>query len=179
MDPAAPPSPAQIDAAIDRLADEIADAHADTPDLAVVGVANGGIPLARMLHGRLEQMLGRKLPLGTADISFHRDDISRNPIPKDTGPTEVPIDLDGANILLADDVLFTGRSIRAALNELFDLGRPSKVELVVLYDRGGRKLPVQPDFRAFHHAHPQDSHVEVSLDPANPQNHAITFSQDA
>jgi pyrimidine operon attenuation protein/uracil phosphoribosyltransferase len=173
------PSPEAIEAAIGHLAKAISQAHCNTDKLAVVGVANGGIHLATTLRERIAQTLGRAIPLGTADISFHRDDIARNPIPKDTGPTEVPIDVDGANLLLVDDVLHTGRSIRAAINEIFDLGRPNKVELVILYDRGGRKLPLQPDFCAFQHEHAVDSQVEITLDPDNPRNHAITFTQDA
>ena len=173
-----PPSSKDIETGIDRLADEICSKHATTTDLAIFGVANGGIPLADLLHRKIELNLGGDIPIGTVDISFHRDDIAHNPIPKDTDPTEVPIDIDGANILLVDDVIYTGRSVRAAVNELFDLGRPSTIELAVLYDRGGRKLPIQPDYRAFYHEHSASYLVEVALDVGQPINHAITISKE-
>ena len=170
-----PPTPEEIESAIGRLAGEIATRHTRTDKLAIIGIANGGILLARTLRDRIAQELGHDIPLGTADICFHRDDLARNPIPKDTGPTEIPVEVDGTDIVIVDDVLFTGRSVRAAINEVFDLGRPNRIELAILYDRGGRKLPIQPDFRAFHHQHPLESQVEVVLDSDNPQNHVITF----
>ena len=173
-----PPSSKDIETGIDRLADEICAKHAATTDLAIFGLANGGIPLADLLHRKIELNLRRDVPIGTVDISFHRDDIAHNPIPKDTDPTEVPIDIDGANILLVDDVIYTGRSVRAAVNELFDLGRPSTIELAVLYDRGGRKLPIQPDYRAFYHEHSTSYLVQVALDVGQPINHAITISKE-
>ena len=153
-----PPTPEEIESAIGRLAGEIATRHARTHKLAIIGIANGGILLARTLRDRIAQELGRDIPLGTADICFHRDDLARNPIPKDTGPTEIPVEVDGA-----------------AINEIFDLGRPNRIELAILYDRGGRKLPIHPDFRAFHYQHPLENQVEVVLDPDTPQNHVITF----
>jgi pyrimidine operon attenuation protein/uracil phosphoribosyltransferase len=107
----------------------------------VLGIANGGIPLARRLGARL----GIK-KVGDLDISFHRDDIGKHPIPKEFTPTLLPGDVNGATVLLVDDVLFTGRTVKAALDELFDHGRPGTVELAVLVDRGNRKLPIVADF---------------------------------
>lgn len=107
----------------------------------ILGIANGGIEFARRLTARIPQA-----SLGTLDISFHRDDIGQNPIPKEFMPTQIDGDIDGATVVLADDVLFSGRTVKAALDELFDHGRPSKVELAVLVDRGGRKLPFVPDY---------------------------------
>lgn len=170
------PTPEQIEEAIANLAADLADIHADTESLCIVGIANGGVSLAQSLQAKLAALLGRDIPFGTVDISFHRDDIGRNPIPKETGTTHILSDVDGAAILLVDNVLFTGRTARAAINEIFDLGRPDRLELVVLYDRGGRKLPIQPDYRAFHHEHPRETRVDVTLDPANPANHSIDIS---
>ena len=107
----------------------------------LLGIANGGIPLARRLGARL----GIKR-VGDLDISFHRDDIGKHPIPKEFTPTLLPGDVNGATVLLVDDVLFTGRTVKAALDELFDHGRPATVELAVLVDRGSRRLPVVADF---------------------------------
>jgi pyrimidine operon attenuation protein/uracil phosphoribosyltransferase len=131
----------EVHAAIERLADAIQAKHPATADLLVLGIANGGIPVAR----RLCKRLGIKR-VGDLDISFHRDDFGKHPIPREYTPTLLPADVNGASVLLVDDVLFTGRTVKAALDELFDYGRPATVELAVLVDRGGHRLPVTADF---------------------------------
>lgn len=127
--------------AIEELAASINRRHARTSRLVLLGIANGGITLARRLGGLIPSAR-----VGTIDVSFHRDDIGRNPIPKEFNPTLIPVDVNDATVILVDDVLFTGRTIKAALDELFDHGRPAKVELAVLIDRGHRVLPVAPDY---------------------------------
>jgi pyrimidine operon attenuation protein/uracil phosphoribosyltransferase len=134
-----------INQAIERVASAIARRHAKTPHLLLLGIANGGIVLARRLAALLKKS-GLKVGVGTIDISFHRDDISRHPIPKEFAPTLIPHDINGATIVLVDDVLYSGRTVKAALAELFDHGRPAGVELAVLVDRGGRKLPIAADY---------------------------------
>ncbi|MEY3774368.1 MAG: hypothetical protein RLZZ129_1148, partial [Verrucomicrobiota bacterium] len=131
----------QIQAAIARIAEAISARHDQTGPLILLGIANGGITLARRLAAHL-----RLKHTGTLDISFHRDDIGRHPIPKEFSPTVLPADVTGATVILVDDVLFTGRTVKAALDELFDHGRPAKVELAVLVDRGGRLMPVAADY---------------------------------
>jgi pyrimidine operon attenuation protein/uracil phosphoribosyltransferase len=131
----------EVHAAIERLAAAIGARHRDSKGLLVLGIANGGIPLAR----RLCAILGIAR-VGELDISFHRDDLGKHPIPKEFATTLLPGDIDGATVLLVDDVLFTGRTVKAALDELFDHGRPATVELAVLVDRGCRRLPVAADF---------------------------------
>ena len=148
----------EVHAAIDRLAAAIGGRHKDTRGLLVLGIANGGIPLAR----RLASMLGIKR-VGDLDISFHRDDLGRHPIPKEFAATLLPGDINGAAVLLVDDVLFTGRTVKAALDELFDYGRPATVELAVLVDRGCRRLPVAADFSGTVIAAREDEDVLVSL----------------
>lgn len=131
----------EVHAAIERLGAAIEARHGRAPRLLILGIANGGIPLARRLGKRLG------VPrVGDLDISFHRDDIGRHPIPKEFTPTLLPADVNGAAVLLVDDVLYTGRTLKAALDELFDHGRPATVELAVLVDRGGHRLPVVADF---------------------------------
>ena len=130
-----------ITAAINRLADSISQRHAKTKDLILLGIADGGIELTRRLASKLKVKR-----TGTIDISFHRDDIDQNPIPKEFAPTLIPFDVHGATVILIDDVLFSGRTGKAALDELFDHGRPTKVELAVLVDRGGRMLPMAADY---------------------------------
>ena len=136
---------AHIQTAITGLARAIGTRHVHTPRLLLLGIANGGIVLARRLAGLL-RAAGLQPGLGTIDISFHRDDIGRHPIPKEFVTTMIPHDVNGATVILVDDVLHSGRTVKAALDELFDHGRPEKVELAVLADRGGRRLPLSADF---------------------------------
>jgi pyrimidine operon attenuation protein/uracil phosphoribosyltransferase len=109
-----------------------------TPDTGIVGIYTGGVWVAERLH----RELGVAEPLGTIDISFYRDDYAKSGLHPRVKPSQIPFDVPGRHILLVDDVLFTGRTVRGALNEIFDYGRPAKVELAVLVDRGGRELPV-------------------------------------
>jgi pyrimidine operon attenuation protein/uracil phosphoribosyltransferase len=108
------------------------------PKTAMVGLYTGGAWLAERLHG----MLGLKTPLGLMDIAFYRDDYAARGLKHDPKRTKIPFDVNGTQILLVDDVLYSGRTVRAAMNELFDYGRPASISLVVLADRGGRQLPV-------------------------------------
>ncbi|MBT9518770.1 MAG: bifunctional pyr operon transcriptional regulator/uracil phosphoribosyltransferase PyrR [Methyloversatilis discipulorum] len=115
-----------------------------TPDTALVGLHTGGVWLAQRLHA----LLGLTQPAGSLDVSFYRDDYAQRGLSRDTRSSALPFDVEGRHLILVDDVLHTGRTIRAALNELFDYGRPAKVELAVLIDRGGRQLPVAPTYCA-------------------------------
>jgi pyrimidine operon attenuation protein/uracil phosphoribosyltransferase len=166
--------PGEIHAALDRLAAAISARHASTDKLLLLGIANGGIELARRLSAQLSALNSQPSTLaGTLDISFHRDDIGGNPIPKEFAPTHIPADVNGATVILVDDVLFSGRTAKAALDELFDHGRPAKVELAVLADRGGRRLPVAADYTGLMLPANDDEKVVVRLDPANPARDAI------
>jgi pyrimidine operon attenuation protein/uracil phosphoribosyltransferase len=161
--------PGEIQAALDRLAAAISARHASTDKLLLLGIANGGIELARRLSAQLSALNSQPSTLaGTLDISFYRDDIGGNPIPKEFAPTHIPADVNGATVILVDDVLFSGRTAKAALDELFDHGRPAKVELAVLADRGGRRLPVAADYTGLTLPASDDEKVVVRLDPANP-----------
>ena len=149
--------------AIQRLAQAIRNRQGDSRDVYLLGIANGGVELARRI--------ARQVPnrgVGSVDVSFHRDDIGRHPIPKEFAPTLIPGDVNGAHVILVDDVLFSGRTVKAALDELFDHGRPEKVELAILVDRGGRKLPFSADYLALTLEAPATGKVHVYLDPADP-----------
>lgn len=111
-------------------------------DAAFVGIYSGGAWLAE----RLPALVPGNHPVGYIDVSYYRDDYSRTGLKSGTKRTDLPFDVDGATIVLVDDVLFTGRSVRAAINELFDFGRPARIELAVLVDRGGRELPIEPTY---------------------------------
>ncbi|AOS46255.1 Bifunctional protein PyrR [Lacunisphaera limnophila] len=157
-----------IHQAIDRVASAIATRHAGTERLLILGIANGGIEFARRLAARLKQA-GLKPGTGTLDTSFHRDDIGANPIPKEHAPTLIPHDVNGATVILADDVLHSGRTLKAALDELFDHGRPTAVELAILVDRGGRLLPFAATYCGLTLAAGPTEKVRVRLDPADPK----------
>jgi pyrimidine operon attenuation protein/uracil phosphoribosyltransferase len=134
-----------IQQAIESIASAIAKRHTGNHRLLLLGIANGGI----VLTGRLASLLksrGIDAGTGTIDISFHRDDIGRHPIPKEFSPTLIKHDVNGATVILVDDVLYSGRTVKAALDELFDHGRPGKTELAVLVERDGRLLPVSADY---------------------------------
>lgn len=113
-----------------------------TPDTALVGIHTGGVWLAERLHAAL----GLAAPLGTIDVAFYRDDFGSRGLHARPRKSEIPFDIDARPVILVDDVLYTGRTTRAALNELFDYGRPARVELAVLVDRGERQLPISPTY---------------------------------
>lgn len=133
------PTPEQL---VDRLHDLIAPTFG--PDLALVGIHTGGV----WVMDALIERLGRDIPRGVLDISFYRDDFSRIGLHPQVKPSSIPFDMEGRRILLIDDVLHTGRTIRAAMNVLFDYGRPAAIRLAVLLDRGGREMPICADFVA-------------------------------
>jgi pyrimidine operon attenuation protein/uracil phosphoribosyltransferase len=131
---------------IRRMAGEIVERAGGARELALVGIRRGGVPLADKLAQHIEELEHVKVPVGAVDISLYRDDAS-TALPKaGIGRSEVPFDVDGRCIVLVDDVLYTGRTVRAAVDALLDYGRPRKIQLAVLIDRGGRELPIAPDF---------------------------------
>ncbi|HEY5273367.1 MAG TPA: bifunctional pyr operon transcriptional regulator/uracil phosphoribosyltransferase PyrR [Acidimicrobiales bacterium] len=131
--------------ALRRIAHEIVERNHGTDDLVVIGLAAGGTPLAADIAKLLVEIDGREVPLGSLDVSFYRDDIgTRSVLPNSV--TKVPVDLTGKVVVLVDDVLFTGRTVRAALDALADHGRARAVQLAVMIDRGHRELPIRPDF---------------------------------
>ncbi|OJW94593.1 bifunctional pyr operon transcriptional regulator/uracil phosphoribosyltransferase PyrR [Thiobacillus sp. 65-1402] len=141
---------------ITRLAAAIAPSL--TPDTLIVGIHTGGAWVAERLHA----MLHCGMPLGTLDISFYRDDFSRIGLHPQVKPSNLPFDLEDRTILLVDDVLHTGRTVRAAMNELFDYGRPASIRLAVLVDRGGRELPIRPDFAGLALDVPEHQNINLS-----------------
>jgi pyrimidine operon attenuation protein/uracil phosphoribosyltransferase len=136
-------SATEIDALLEQMAVETRRRlqRSETEDAVVIGIHTGGAWLAQRLH----HLLGLATPMGSLDISFYRDDFTRIGINPQVRPSNLPVPLDDRHILLVDDVLHTGRTIRAALNEIFDYARPASVQLVALIDRGGRELPIQAD----------------------------------
>lgn len=127
-----------------RIAHEVIERTRDVAELTVIGIHTRGVPLAERIAALLEEIAGVPVPVGTLDIGLYRDDLGARPTPS-LARTEVP-DIDGRVVLLVDDVLFSGRSIRAGLDALTDLGRPRVIQLAVLVDRGHRQLPIRPDY---------------------------------
>ena len=135
-----------VQRAISRIAHEILEKNKGTKDLCVIGIRKGGAIIARRLAGRMEEISQKNVPLGILDITLYRDDlttISEQPV---VHKTEIDFDITAKKIILVDDVLFTGRTIRCALDELIDFGRPGNIQLAILIDRGHRELPIRADY---------------------------------
>jgi pyrimidine operon attenuation protein / uracil phosphoribosyltransferase len=129
-----------------RNAHEIVERNDEPDQLAIVGIHRRGAILARRIHALLIDLLEREVPIGDLDISFYRDDVGRRAEQPTIHASHVDFELDGRTIVLVDDVLFTGRTVRSAIEALFSYGRPAKVQLAVLADRGHRELPIRPDY---------------------------------
>ncbi|HUK81606.1 MAG TPA: bifunctional pyr operon transcriptional regulator/uracil phosphoribosyltransferase PyrR [Verrucomicrobiae bacterium] len=135
-----------IERALSRVAHEIVERNPDEESLTLVGIRTRGVPLARRLAANIGSILGRAIATGELDITMHRDDLAlRETLPR-VGPSDISFDVNDRTLVLVDDVLFTGRTIRAALDELSDFGRPRRIQLAILVDRGHRELPIRPDF---------------------------------
>lgn len=130
------------------------------PNTGLVGIHTGGVWLAERLH----QALGIQLPLGTLDVSFYRDDFNKKGLRRNVKSSDIPFDIDGCAVVIVDDVLYTGRTIRAAMNELFDYGRPASIRLAALVDRGGRELPISAEFIGADISVSAEENIELARD---------------
>jgi pyrimidine operon attenuation protein/uracil phosphoribosyltransferase len=149
---------------IRRMAGEIAEVHHDTiPSLLLAGIRTRGVPLAEKIAAEIERMEGVKIPVGILDITLYRDDLSTVGAQPLVKGTHLPRSIDDCAVVLCDDVLYTGRTVRAALDELVDFGRPKTVQLAVLIDRGHRELPIQADFVGKKVPTSQSEIIEVSF----------------
>ncbi|MDP2156086.1 MAG: bifunctional pyr operon transcriptional regulator/uracil phosphoribosyltransferase PyrR [Nitrospirota bacterium] len=135
-----------IERAITRMAHEIIEKNKGTKSICLVGIQRGGVHIARRLSAKLMEIEGSDLPVGTLDIALYRDDLNVRTDQPVVRRTQVPCEINVQKIVLIDDVLFTGRSIRAAMDAIMDLGRPSAIQLAVLVDRGHRELPIKADY---------------------------------
>ncbi len=151
-----------INRAITRIAHEIVEKNEGIDNLVLVGIVTRGDLLAKKLVDEIERIEGVRVPLGSLDISFYRDDYLTTIAPE-IHATNIPFNVDGKRIVLVDDVLYTGRTIRAALDAVMDLGRPSRIELAVLVDRGHRELPICPDFVGKNVPSSSDENVRLYL----------------
>ncbi len=135
-----------VERAITRMAHEIIEKNKGVRSLCLVGIQRGGVHLARRLAAKLKEIEGKGIPVGTLDIALYRDDIGVRKEQPVVRRTQVPCEISKKKVVLVDDVLFTGRSIRAAMDAVMDMGRPSTIQLAVLIDRGHRELPIKADF---------------------------------
>jgi len=134
----------EVRRALTRIAHEIIEHNKGAENLVLVGIRRKGVPLAHRLASLIRSFEGLEVPVGSLDIALYRDDIhTRHP---EVRGTDIPVDITGKNVVLADEVIFTGRTVRAALDALMDLGRPASIQLAVLIDRGHRELPIRPDY---------------------------------
>jgi len=136
--------PREIARVVRRLGHEIVENNRGTNNLILVGLLTRGYPLAKRLAAAIQEFEGASVPVGQLDVALYRDDVTRRPAP--VRPSDIPVSIDGSTVVLVDEVLFTGRTVRAALDALMDFGRPARVRLAVLVDRGHRELPIRPDF---------------------------------
>src|SRR5579871_5908461 len=155
--------PQDVRRAVWRMAHEIIERNHGLDALVMVGLQTGGVPLASRLSEALDAIDGVQVPVGTLDVAFYRDDIGLRPVLPEAA-TQIPVDLTGRTVVLCDDVLFTGRTVRAALNALSDYGRARAVQLAVMIDRGHRELPIRPDFVGKNLPTGRDEMVDVSSD---------------
>jgi pyrimidine operon attenuation protein/uracil phosphoribosyltransferase len=168
-----------ISRALSRITHEILERNKDVTRLSLVGIRNRGVPLAHRLAELFEQRTGSRPPTGLLDINLYRDDLSLiadHPILR---KTEIPFRVDGAKIVLVDDVLFTGRTVRAALEGLLDLGRPDWIQLVVLVDRGHREIPIRADYVGKNIPTSRVEQVEVRLTESDGSDEVLLLNQPA
>ncbi len=145
-----------------RIAHEIVEKN-PAGEIALVGIHRRGAALAQRLHALASELLDTTVPLGFVDISFYRDDLAIRPSAPIVHATQLDFPLDGRTIVIVDDVLYTGRTVRAAIDEVFDYGRPARVQLAVLVDRGHRELPIRPDYVGKNLPTSQDQRVNVRV----------------
>jgi pyrimidine operon attenuation protein/uracil phosphoribosyltransferase len=165
----------RIGRTLTRIAHEIVERNKGVEDLALVGVRTRGVPIARRLARTLREITRHEIPTGALDITLYRDDLMRHAV----GPqplvrrTEIPFSIDDRKILLVDDVLYTGRTVRAALDALIDFGRPKAIQLIVLVDRGHRELPIKADYVGKNLPTAPDESVQVCLQETDGQDEVV------
>jgi pyrimidine operon attenuation protein/uracil phosphoribosyltransferase len=158
---------------LSRMADEIVEKNDGTDALVLVGIQRRGVQVAQRLAAVIAKHEGVDVARGALDITLYRDDLQTvGPRPV-VGRTDIPVAIDGLHVVIVDDVLFTGRTVRAALNELADFGRPSRVSLAVLVDRGGRELPIQPDVVGHRVEAPKRARVDVFVEELDGRDEVI------
>lgn len=166
-----------IDKSITRMAHEIVEHFKSVGEVAVIGIRNRGAVLAERLAAKIEEIAGAKPPVGAIDITLYRDDLTQVAEQPVMRATEINFSIDGRKIVLVDDVLFTGRTVRCALDELVDFGRPAAIELAVLVDRGHRELPIKADYVGKNVPTSRDQTVEVRLEESDGKDEIVIYEK--
>ena len=148
---------------INRLCHEIIENNSNCKDVVLIGIHNRGVPISQRIQNKIKELIGIDLQRGSLDITFHRDDYRERLVVPELMGTDINFSLDGKIVVLVDDVLYSGRTVRAALDELYSFGRASKVQLAVLVDRGHRELPIKPDYVGKNVPTHEGEHVDVTL----------------
>lgn len=164
--------------ALARISHEIVERNRGIENVVLVGLRTRGVPLARRLQQRIQEFEERRVPLGELDTTLYRDDVHTG-VPRALHPTRIPVDISDRVVVIVDDVLFTGRTARAALDALMDLGRPRAIQLVCLVDRGHRELPIRPDYVGKNIPTALDESVAVCLAETDGRDEVLVFKPGA
>ena len=163
-----------IDRAVTRTAHEILERNKGTENLALLGIRTRGVPLAQRIQGKIKEIEGADLPLGILDITLYRDDLSTIAKLPIVNGTQIDFDVNDKKLVLVDDVLYTGRTVRAALDAIVDIGRPSAIQLMVLVDRGHRELPIRADYVGKNVPTSKKEIIKVNLKEVDGENSVLT-----
>ncbi len=155
----------EITAILKDLADCLMEGIKTWNDVVFIGIRSGGVLVARSIVKILEQKTDMQIPLGTLDIALYRDDVSKRLFSPEVRSTDIPFSVDNKRVILVDDVINTGRSVRAAIDHILDFGRPKRIYFMVLFDRGGRELPIQPDFVGKEMSIPEEKIIKIEVAP--------------
>lgn len=166
-----------IDRTLTRLAHQILEKNGGTDNLCFIGIKTRGVPLARRLAKNVEEITGVKMPVGELDITLYRDDLSKVALDPVINQTSIPFPIDGKIIVLVDDVIYTGRTVRAALDALVDVGRPAKIQLCVLIDRGHSELPIKANFVGKNIPTSKSEVVAVNLEETDRVSNVVILEQ--
>lgn len=166
----------EIRRALTRIAHEVVERNRGCEDLVFIGIYTRGVPLARGIAAKIKEFEQAEIPIGALNFGLHRDDLSSLETQPGSYPTEIPFDITGKRVVLVDDVLSTGRSVRAAMDALIEFGRPQHIQLAVLVDRGHRELPIHPDYVGKNLPTSKKEEVEVKVEEIDMRNEVIIIS---
>ena len=169
---------AAVKRALIRISHEIIEHNQGLDNVALIGIQRRGVPMAKFIQNYLEEIEGVKIPLGILDITFYRDDLSMLSAHPVVNGTDIPFDVNGTKIILVDDVLYTGRTIRSAIDNIFDMGRPDSVQLAILIDRGHRQLPFRADYVGKNVPTSVHEHIEVELEEVDGQTQVLLVKEE-
>ena len=169
---------AAMDRAIIRISHEIVERNDGLDNVAIIGIQKRGVPLAMRIRKLLEEIEGVKVPMGILDITFYRDDLSMLSAHPVVNGTDIPFDVNDKKIILVDDVLYTGRTTRAAIENIFDMGRPANIQLGILIDRGHRQLPFRADYVGKNVPTALSEHIDVEVKEVDGQDRVILLKEE-